>query len=159
MSGERRRGRPRKSSDEVGEEVRLVLDLALMVKRGVFDRVSSGDSDGTLAVLVGLERRLRSAALREVTKRRRGTAGALIGREPHDMLLPAPNRTAAAVRLVLEHGLTARKAATLIAGGLNERDTKRAVAGARARYRGDTARRAAFAATTEVTDAEGGDKQ
>lgn len=88
----KRRGRPKRSDTETAQLAGHIIDVALAVSLGQWQRVKA----------LGYT---RAAAERIATKRHRGAVGALIGSALSD-LLPQENQIARAVQVALAHGVT-----------------------------------------------------
>lgn len=130
------KGRPPKTDEDRLLEGARVLEVALLLRQGRL---------GKLADMGFTE----AQALRYVSKRRRGIAGELVG---DDAVPPPNNKTRAALRLVVEHGMPVAKAADVM--GLDRRNLVRLKPQAEAEFQKIQARQAAFAARTRITDAE-----
>lgn len=91
-----------------------------------------------------------SVALRFVMKRRRGAVGEYIGGTVTELLEGKQNKTQAALRLVIEHGVSAAQAARLL--GIDRRNLLRLLPGARQAVQIETDRKIKFAASTQVQD-------
>jgi len=84
-------GRPKKNDNDSALEAALIMQVALAIKLG---RRESWEQSGFT----------EKTALRFVMQRRRGLTGQFIGNTVLDLLFPIANKTAAAVRLVVDHG-------------------------------------------------------
>ena len=133
-------GRPLKTERAAALEAATVLHNALMLAQGRSE------------VLKGLKGYTRGAeiALRYATKRRRGLVGAYIGNDVKELLAPSVNKVQAALRLIVEHGVSVNSAARLI--GTDLRTLRRLVKQARTDWQATTERQKEFQARTTVTD-------
>lgn len=130
-------GRPRKTAKNAALEAAHVLDVALrLAQRRIFGLEGMGFTKAT--------------AIRYATKRRRGLVGASIGNDVKELLTPPVNKVQAALRLIVEHGVSVNSAARLVDTDL--RTLRRLVKKARTDWQATTERQKEFQARTTVTD-------
>ena len=113
-----RTGRPRQTEEQACAKAVRVIEVALALHNRRLGKLSA----------MGLSER---QACKLVTRRHRGRVGELIG-DSLICLTPPINRTAAAVRMVLEHGAKIRWAAMLY--NLDLRSLRRAVLDSRPNF-------------------------
>ncbi len=130
MTHKARVGRPQKTFAVVCEEAVAVLEIALAIKQRRLTWLKSRGLSET-------------AALKFLFKRRRGLLSGLIADDVQSLTGRRENRTRQAIQLVVEHGMSVRKACALAM--VDERNIRRLLPKAKVDHRITLARRARMA--------------